>query len=133
MQAAPKDQKAGAIRPTLPRGPGLRERSLNSQQAIRAVKASTLTDMPVRNQQGETRGEIEDVMIDPSEGRIAFVILDFGGWFDLGGNLVAAPWEALSLSPGAEALTLNLDKTKLRNAPTVARPYRPAWPWPRAG
>lgn len=99
-----------------------------SQQAIRAEKASTLVDMPVRNQQGEMMGEVEDVMIDPSEGRVAYVILDLGGWFDIGGNLVAPPMEALSLSSGEETFTLNVDKAKLRNAPTVAGAYRPAWP-----
>ncbi|HXH14290.1 MAG TPA: peptidoglycan-binding protein [Alphaproteobacteria bacterium] len=72
-----------------------------SRQAIRAVKASTLVDMPVRNQQGEMMGEVEDVMIDPSEGRVAYVILDLGGWFDIGGNLVAAPTSAHP-STGAE-------------------------------
>ena len=94
-------------------------------QELQVVRASTLRDMDVKNQQGETIGEIERVMVDVEDGRVAYVILDFGGWFDVGGRHVAAPWEALKLTPGAEEATLTIDQEKLRQAPGFAPR---AWP-----
>lgn len=96
-----------------------------SQQDLRAVRASTLEGMTVKNQQGETLGEIEDLMLDVQDGRIAYVVLDFGGWFDVGGKHVAAPWNALALKPGAQDIILNVDKEKLRQAPSFERTYTP--------
>ena len=92
---------------------------------LQVVRASTLSDMPVKNQQGETIGEIERVMFDPGDGRVAYVILDFGGWFDVGGRHIAAPWEALKLTPGVREVSLTMDKEKLQKAPGFAPN---AWP-----
>jgi sporulation protein YlmC with PRC-barrel domain len=94
-------------------------------QEVQVVRASTLRTMDVKNQQGETIGEIERVMFDVEDGRIAYVILDFGGWFDIGGRHVAAPWQALKLEPGAQEATLTVDQEKLRQAPGFAPT---AWP-----
>jgi sporulation protein YlmC with PRC-barrel domain len=92
---------------------------------LQVVGASTLRDMPVKNQQGETIGEIERVMFDLEDGRVAYVILDFDGWFDVGGRHIAAPWEALKLAPGAREVSLTVDKEKLQKAPGFAPN---AWP-----
>jgi sporulation protein YlmC with PRC-barrel domain len=104
-----------------------------SQQAqtpaneVRVERADTLIGMDVKSQQGETLGEIENLMIDLKDGRVAYAVLDLDGWLDVGGKHVAAPWEALSLKPGTEEVTLKVDKDKLRQAPSFARDY-----WPTA-
>ena len=92
---------------------------------LQVVRASTLRDMDVKNQQGETIGEIERVMFDLEDGRVAYVVLDFDGWLDVGGRHIAAPWEALRLTPGAQEVTLTVDKEKLQKAPGFAPN---AWP-----
>jgi sporulation protein YlmC with PRC-barrel domain len=96
-----------------------------SQQDLRALRATTLKGVTVKNQQGDTLGEIENLMIDLQDGRIAYAVLDFGGWFDVGGKHVAAPWKALALKPGEREITLNVDKEKLRQAPSFETTYGP--------
>jgi sporulation protein YlmC with PRC-barrel domain len=96
-----------------------------SQADMQAVRASKLEGMTVKNQQGETLGEIDDVVIAVQDGHVAYVVLDFGGWFDLGGKRVAAPWNAFKVNPGAQNVTLNMDKEKLRQAPSFERTYVP--------
>jgi sporulation protein YlmC with PRC-barrel domain len=96
-----------------------------SQANMQAVRTSNLEGMTVKNQQGETVGEIEDVVIAVQDGHIAYVVLDFGGWFDLGGKHVAAPWSAFKVNPDARNVTLNVDKEKLRQAPSFERTYVP--------
>ena len=96
-----------------------------SAHEMRAARATDLRGLTVKNQQGDTLGEIEELVLDVQDGRIAYVVLDFGGWFDLGGKHVAAPWNALALKPGARDITLNMDQDKLRQAPSFERTYGP--------
>jgi sporulation protein YlmC with PRC-barrel domain len=95
------------------------------QADMQAMRASKLEGMTVKNQQGDTIGEIEDVVIAVQNGHIAYVVLDFGGWFDLGGKHVAAPWSAFKVNPDAQNVTLNMDKEKFRQAPSFERTYVP--------
>jgi sporulation protein YlmC with PRC-barrel domain len=82
--------------------------------------------MTVKNQQGDTLGEIEELMVDVQDGRVAYAALDVGGWFDIGGKkYVAVPWNALKPNPDTKTITLNVDKDKLRQAPSFARG---SWP-----
>lgn len=96
-----------------------------SQAEVKVARASQLTGMTVKNQHGETLGEIEDVIIALQDGHIAYVVLDFGGWFDIGGKHVAAPWGAFKVNPESQNVTLNMDKEKLRQAPSFERTYVP--------
>ena len=96
-----------------------------AKQELQVVQAMTLRGMDVKDQQGNTLGEVERVMFDTEDGRVAYVVLDFDGWVEIGGRHVAAPWEALKLTPGAREATLTVDREKLRQAPGFAPA---AWP-----
>jgi sporulation protein YlmC with PRC-barrel domain len=108
-----------------PQRPSTTAPAQGSQHDLRMVRATTLEGLTVKNQQGETLGEIENVVIDMQDGRIAYVVLDFGGWFDVGGKHVAAPWNALSLQHGTRDAVLKVDRDKLRQAPSFERTYGP--------
>jgi sporulation protein YlmC with PRC-barrel domain len=96
-----------------------------SQVGMQAVRASNLEGMTVKNQQGETLGKIEDVVMAVQDGHIAYVVLDVGGWFDLGGKHIAAPWNAFQVNPDGKHVTLNTTTEKLRQAPSFERTYVP--------
>lgn len=81
------------------------------------VKASDLIGYSVTNAQGDTLGKIEDIVIDPSQGRIAYAVLSFGGFLGMGDKLFAIPWESLSLKADEQTLLLAVDKEKLQKAP----------------
>ncbi|HSF29068.1 MAG TPA: PRC-barrel domain-containing protein [Candidatus Tectomicrobia bacterium] len=85
------------------------------------MRADTLIGMPLKNQQGESLGEVENLMIDVKDGRVAYAVLDLGGWLNLGGKHVVAPLSALRPQPGERHVTLNVDKDKLRTAPSFPR------------
>lgn len=90
---------------------------LASAQAIKVSRADKVIGTTVKNPQGETLGEIDNLMIDLEGGRVAFAVLSSGGVLGLGGKLVAVPWHALTLKPGERTFILNMDKEKLQNAP----------------
>jgi sporulation protein YlmC with PRC-barrel domain len=87
-----------------------------AKQALQVVRADTLMGMQVKNQQGEELGEIENFMIDVKDGNIAYTVMDTG----LFGKLLAVPLRALTVKPGEETATLNIDKVKLERAPSFA-------------
>lgn len=81
------------------------------------LSASTLDGDKVRNAAGEDLGEIKEIMIDVSSGRVAYAVLSFGGFLGMGDKLFAIPWEALQLDQENERFILDVDKETLENAP----------------
>lgn len=81
-------------------------------------RASALLGTRVENLQGEYLGKIEDVVIDPEDGIVAYAVLSFGGLLGLGETYFPVPWKSLQDKPGAEkTLLLDITKEKLKNAP----------------
>jgi len=91
-------------------------------------KASAFIGSRVENSQGESLGTISDIVLEPSEGRIRYVALSYGGVLGLGGKLFAIPWNALALQPDGKTFLLNVDKQLLETAPGFNKdnwPQRP--------
>ncbi len=61
-------------------------------------KASNLIGAKVQDTEGKKLGDIKDLVIDPLEGDIEYVVLDFGGFLGIGDKYFAVPWEAMRLS-----------------------------------
>jgi uncharacterized protein YrrD len=82
----------------------------------RNLSATTLIGDTVTNQQGEKLGKLKDVMLDFDHGRIAYGVLDFGGFLNLGNKLFAVPAEAFSIDREHHRLVLTVDEETLKNA-----------------
>jgi sporulation protein YlmC with PRC-barrel domain len=88
------------------------------REGAKVHRASTLMDADVENAQGEDLGDIEDLVLDPQDGRVAYAVLSFGGFLGLGEKLFAVPWTALKAKVGEnDTYILNVAKEKLTNAP----------------
>ncbi|MCB0111176.1 MAG: PRC-barrel domain-containing protein, partial [Caldilineaceae bacterium] len=82
------------------------------------VRASTLLDYNTTNLNGESIGEIEDMLIDVQTGEILYATLEYGGFLDIGDREVPIPLSALSWVSENE-LMLNLDEQQLENLPDL--------------
>lgn len=71
---------------------------------------------------GEDLGKMEDLLINPQTGKIQYVVLGRGGVLGMGEKLVPVPWQAVNVSSEKE-FTINVDKKKLKSAPTVDKNY----------
>jgi len=89
------------------------------------LSASTLIGDAVVNRKGEDLGKIEDLMIDPEQGRVGYAVLSFGGFLGVGDKLFAVPMQALKLSREDKKFVLDVDKEKLKNAPGFDKNH---WP-----
>jgi sporulation protein YlmC with PRC-barrel domain len=81
------------------------------------LSSSSIAGTTVQNSSREDLGEIKDLMIDISEGKIAYAVLSFGGFLGMGDKLFAIPWEAFSVVQEEEVFLLNVPKEKLERAP----------------
>ena len=80
------------------------------------LSVSEIIGDKVVNKEGEHLGKIEELMIDLQDGRIAYVVLSFGGFLGLGNKLFAIPWQALSPRLDENVFVLDVPKKTLENA-----------------
>src|SRR5580692_714291 len=81
------------------------------------LASSTLAGDSVRNAAGEDLGTIDEIMIDIPSGRVAYVVLSFGGILRMGNKLFAVPWSALKVDEDEKCFILDVNKKTLENAP----------------
>jgi len=83
----------------------------------RVLSAGTLAGDRVRNAAGEDLGKVEEIMIDLASGRVAYIVLSFGGFLGIGDKLFAVPWKALRIDEGEHQFVLDVDRKTLESAP----------------
>ncbi len=81
------------------------------------LSAPTIIGDEVSNMQDETLGEIQDIVLDITEGRIRYAVLTSGGFLGMGDRLFAVPWTALKQDRKNKRFTLDVDVERLKNAP----------------
>jgi hypothetical protein len=81
------------------------------------LSATTIIGDPVHNAMDENLGKIEDLMIDLTNGRIAYAVLSFGGFLGMGNKLFAVPFRAMTVDTEKHAFVLDVPKDRLKNAP----------------
>ncbi|HYC48475.1 MAG TPA: PRC-barrel domain-containing protein [Burkholderiales bacterium] len=81
------------------------------------MAASSFDGETVVNRQGETVGEIEEIMLDVRSGRIAYAVMAVGGFLGVGEKYFAVPWRAFTMDTDNKTFILDVDKTRLENAP----------------
>jgi len=87
--------------------------------------AATLIGNDVYNRKDEDLGDIKEIMLDLSNGTVAYAVLSFGGFLGMGDKLFAVPWHALKLDTLNKRFVLNVEKERLRDAPGFDKGH---WP-----
>jgi len=81
------------------------------------LSSSSISGDAVVNRMGDSLGKIEDLMIDLSEGQVAYAVLSFGGFLGMGNKLFAIPFDALELDAVNRRFILDIPKERLEAAP----------------
>jgi hypothetical protein len=82
----------------------------------RAFGAKEIIGVHGRNPQGQVLGRISDLVVD-SEGRLALVVLSYGGFLRFNEKQTAVPFRALRYDETARNVILDTTKEKLAAAP----------------
>ncbi len=80
------------------------------------LSASSITGDEIKNRRDESLGTVHDLMIDCTEGRVAYVVMSSGGFLGMGNKLFAIPMTALKLDKENKCLRLDADKKTFENA-----------------
>ena len=81
------------------------------------VKASSIIGTKVVNPKAESLGDIKEIVIDPSTGRVAYVVVSFGGFLSMGEKLFAIPFSSFEYNLSTNEYVLHVPKERLENAP----------------
>lgn len=79
----------------------------------------------VVNLSGEYLGQIHEVMIDVTTGRVTYAVVSFGGFAGFGDKLFAVPWISLIYDRTEHVFAMKADKELLKNAPGF---HKDNWP-----
>ena len=80
---------------------------MHTTSSSHVLSSSTISGDKVVNRQGEDLGDIKDLMIDVDSGRVAYAVLEFGGFLGLGSKLFAVPLSAMELDSENRTATKN--------------------------
>lgn len=94
---------------------------LDSVTSGATVRASQMIGMTVHDAQGEAVAAINDLVLDPRNGRIRYAAVTYGGFLGLGDKLFAVPFEAFTCQSDPDdadevILVLNVNEQMLENA-----------------
>jgi sporulation protein YlmC with PRC-barrel domain len=91
----------------------------------RTLGASTLVHDRVVNLAGQDIGRVEELMVDVTTGRIAYVVLSFGGFMGFGNKLFALPWAAITVDEAKKRFVCNATRETLERMPGFDKEH---WP-----
>jgi sporulation protein YlmC with PRC-barrel domain len=95
-----------------------------------SIESSRLIGMKVKSSQNKDVGEISQLIVDPSSGKISHVVIGKGGVLGVGEQRVALAWSDVKVQPDPDARNrwvAMVDQTKIDSAPRYeARREAPA-------
>lgn len=83
------------------------------------VRAGEILGSTIKDSQDQKAGTVKDFAVDLENGRIAEVIVAWGGFLGMDNKLVAALPDTFTLGVDGKTLHINMDKKRLEGAPAV--------------
>jgi sporulation protein YlmC with PRC-barrel domain len=96
----------------------------NRDETVSLISAGKVQGTNVYNTDGDTLGEVYDVMIDKVSGKVAYAIMSFGGFLGVGERYHPLPWNNLKYDTRQGGYVVGLTRQQLEGAPTLPEPIR---------
>lgn len=75
----------------------------------------------VHDPSGKQIGTIKRLIIDKVSGRVAYAVMQFGGFLGMGGDETPVPWHVLDYDRNVGGFRTNITEEQLRGAPSFDR------------
>jgi len=75
----------------------------------------------IKNSQGKDIGEIDALVLDPTDGKVTHAVVGVGGFLGIGEKQVIVPWSDVKVSMDHNRMVVNMDQPTLERAPRYER------------
>jgi hypothetical protein len=101
--------------------------TIDRDESSNLISSAKVDGTPVYATDGERIGHIDHLMIGKYDGKVAFSVMSFGGFLGLGESYHPIPWEALDYDTERGGYVVNIDKSRLQEAPYYEAGSPPAY------
>lgn len=91
----------------------------SADESLTLISAGKVQGTPVLDPDGNSLGEIYDVMLEKRTGHVAYAVMSFGGVLGLGKKYHPLPWLALKYVPDAGGYVVGIPREALEAGPTI--------------
>lgn len=98
---------------------------VRSIEKPRVVAADDLAKAKLHSPSGEEMGSVSELVVDPATGRVAYAVVELGGFLGLGQRNFPVPWSLVQATPNGDGYVLNVPKERLTAAPQFTNSNRP--------
>jgi sporulation protein YlmC with PRC-barrel domain len=88
-------------------------------QSAGQPQGEALRDRDVYTTDNVEIGEIEDVIIDPAQGRVVAVVIELERFLGLTERYIALPLDRLRITPGQRRVTVAMTRDEIRAVPGI--------------
>jgi sporulation protein YlmC with PRC-barrel domain len=103
--------------------PGWRLKQIAAAEPVTSKTTSFRSDellgTEVRDPQNVALGSVDDLVMSPKTGKIAYLVIARGGIFGIDKKYIPVPWDAFKMAPNVNLLVLDSTKGDMAAAPHV--------------
>jgi hypothetical protein len=100
---------------------------LDKRETASLIASDKVEGTNVYRGTGEKLGYIKRVMIDKMSGKVAYVVMSFGGFLGIGEDYYPLPWSLLKYNTNLDGYELDITDQQLKGAPRYGQ-YE-SWDW----
>lgn len=104
-----------------------RSRPLERDETNKLISSDKVGATSVYSTSGDKLGSIDHLMIGKRSGRVEYAVMSFGGFLGMGESFHPLPWDALNYDTERDGYVVDMDKEKLKSAPSYKKDSEPDW------